>query len=315
MMNKFKNLTLITFLILLSVFTLSAKEKDAETPQNKFSLNIQYSQTSGFIPAADILWHYTADVFSSLYGNYYITAEKKSLEKYEKSKYALFSKTFAVGAEIIGFYAAKQPALFAVSAGVEYKRMKNEEFGFFDLEDSTVTFEDTMLLDMIFPFLKLRIDKYTERINNRFLFVFYPTYCLFTDQTLFFDPLSLRVYNTDSVKWQVPAVEISDEVLFSFSPYGGILLSGSFSFWQAKYKFAVLDKTKSGKYVFDKVDVTQNFLEYAASMSYVLPFEIAGKIRPKLGAGILGSAEFRNNDGTESTHKDIGYLLVAGFYY
>ena len=74
-------------------------------------------------------------------------------------------------------------------------------------------------------------------------------------------------------------------------------------------------KKRSGKYVFDKVGVTQNFLEYTASMSYVLPFEIAGKIRPKLGAGILGSAEFRNNDGSKSTHKDIGYLIVAGFYY
>lgn len=313
-MNKFRNLTLITILILLSVLTLSAKEKDEEVPQNKFNVNIQYSQTSGFIPAADILWHYTSDIFSSLYGNYYIAAEKKSLENYEKSKYALFSKTFVIGADVIGFYAAKKPAFFAVSAGVEYKRVKNEEFGFFDLEDSTVTFEDTTLLDMVFPFLKLRIDKYTEHLNNRFLFVFYPTYCLFTDQTLFFDPLTLRVYETDSAKWQVPAVELSEEVLFSFSPYGGILLSSSFSFWQAKYKSAVLKK-RSGKYVFDKVDVTQNFIEYAASMSYVLPFEIAGKIRPKLGVGILGSTEFRENDGRKSTHKDIGYLIVAGFYY
>ncbi|MBP5590270.1 hypothetical protein J6Y50_00250 [bacterium] len=311
-MNKIKNLILIS--LLLSIFTIAAKEKDEDRPQNKFSVNIQYSQTSGFIPAADILWHYTSDIFSSLYGNYYIAAEKKSLENYEKSKYALFSKTFVIGADVIGFYAAKKPAFFALSAGVEYKRVKNEEFGFFDLEDSTVTFEDTTLLDMIFPFLKLRIDKYTERVTNRFLFVFYPTYCLFTDQTLFFDPLTLRVYETDSVKWQVPAIELSEEVLFSFSPFGGILLSGSFSFWQAKYKSAVLKK-RSGKYIFDKVGVTQNFLEYAASMSYVLPFEIAGKIRPKLGAGILGSTEFRENDGRKSTHKDIGYLIVAGFYY
>ena len=311
-MNKIKNLILIS--LLLSIFTIAAREKDEDRPQNKFSVNIQYSQTSGFIPAADILWHYTSDIFSSLYGNYYIAAEKKSLENYEKSKYALFSKTFVIGADVIGFYAAKKPAFFALSAGVEYKRVKNEEFGFFDLEDSTVTFEDTTLLDMIFPFLKLRIDKYTERVTNRFLFVFYPTYCLFTDQTLFFDPLTLRVYETDSVKWQVPAIELSEEVLFSFSPFGGILLSGSFSFWQAKYKSAVLKK-RSGKYIFDKVGVTQNFLEYAASMSYVLPFEIAGKIRPKLGAGILGSTEFRENDGRKSTHKDIGYLIVAGFYY
>ena len=311
-MNKIKYLILIS--VLLSVFALYAKEKDEETPQNKFSVNIQYSQTSGFIPAADILWHYTDTVFSSLYGNYYITAEKKSLENYKNSKYALFSRTFLLGADILGFYAAKQPALFAVSAGVEYKRLKNEEFGFFDLEDSTVTFEDTTQLDMIFPFLKLRIDKYSNVINNRFMFVFYPTFCLFTDQKLFLDPLTLRVYETDSVKWQVPAVEISEEVLFSFSPFGGILLSGSFSFWQAKYKSAVLKK-RSGKYVFDKVGVTQNFLEYTASMSYVLPFEIAGKIRPKLGVGVLGSAEFRNNDGRKSTHKDIGYLIVAGFYY
>ena len=309
-MNKIKHLILIS--VLLSVFALYAKEE--ERPQNKFSVNIQYSQTSGFIPAADILWHYTDTVFSSLYGNYYITAEKKSLENYKNSKYALFSRTFLLGADILGFYAAKQPALFAVSAGVEYKRLKNEEFGFFDLEDSTVTFEDTTQLDMIFPFLKLRIDKYSNVINNRFMFVFYPTFCLFTDQKLFLDPLTLRVYETDSVKWQVPAVEISEEVLFSFSPFGGILLSGSFSFWQAKYKSAVLKK-RSGKYVFDKVGVTQNFLEYTASMSYVLPFEIAGKIRPKLGVGVLGSAEFRNNDGRKSTHKDIGYLIVAGFYY
>lgn len=308
-MNKIKYLFFT--LIIFSLFTAFAKD---EAPQNKFSVNIQYSHTSGFIPAADILWHYTSDIFSSLYGNYYIAAEKKSLENYEKSKYALFSKTFVVGAEVIGFYVKKDPALFALSVGVEYKRVKNEEFGYFDLEDSTVTFEDTTQLDMIFPFLKLRIDKYTERINNRFTFVFYPTYCLFTDQTLFFDPLTLRVYETDSVKWQVPAVELSEEVLFSFSPFGGILLSGNFSFWQAKYKSAVLKK-RSGKYVFDKVGVTQNFLEYLASMSYVLPFEIAGKIRPKLGVGVLGSAELRENDGRKSTHKDIGYLIVAGFYY
>ena len=309
-MNKIRYLTLI--FVIFSLFQLFAKD---EAPQNKFSVNIQYSQTSGFIPAADILWHYTSDIFSSLYGNYYIAAEKKSLEDYKNSKYALFSKTFVIGAEVIGFYVAKKPALFALSVGVEYKRVKNEEFGYFDLEEETVTFEDTTLLDMVFPFLKLRIDKYTERINNRFALVFYPTFCLFTDQTLFFDPLTLRVYETDSVKWQVPAIELSEEVLFSFSPFGGILLSGNFSFWQAKYKSAVLKKRSSGNYVFDKVGVTQNFLEYTASMSYVLPFEIAGKIRPKLGVGVLGSAEFRENDGRKSNHKDIGYLIVAGFYY
>ena len=308
-MNKIKYL--IFTLVIFSLFSVFAKE---EAPQNKFSVDIQYSQTSGFIPTADILWHYTSDIFSSLYGNYYIAAEKKSLEDYKNSRYALFSRTFVVGAEVLGFYVKKDPALFALSVGVEYKRVKNEEFGYFDLEDSTVTFEDNMQLDMIFPFLKLRIDKYTERINNRFALVFYPSFCLFTDQKLFFDPLTLRVYETDSVKWQVPAIELSEEVLFSFSPFGGILLSGSFSFWQAKYKSAVLKK-RSGNYVFDKVGVTQNFLEYTASMSYVLPFEIAGKIRPKLGVGILGSAEFRENDGRKSTHKDIGYLIVAGFYY
>ena len=308
-MNKIKYLFFT--LVIFSLFSAFAKE---EAPQNKFNVNIQYSQTSGFIPSADILWHYTSDIFSSLYGNYYITSEKKSLEKYEKSKYALFSKTFVLGADVIGFYVAKEPALFALSVGVEYKRVKNEEFGYFDLENETVTFEDNTRLDMIFPFLKLRIDKYTEHINNRFAFVFYPTFCLFTDQNLFFDPLTLRVYETDSRKWQFPAVELSEEVLFSFSPFGGILISGNFSFWQAKYKSAVLKK-RSGNYVFDKVDVTQNFLEYSASMSYVLPFEIAGKIHPKLGVGLLGSAEFRENDGKSSTHKDIGYLIVAGFYY
>ena len=309
-MNKIKYLFFI--FVIFSFCHVFAKAEEA--PQNKFSVNIQYSQTSGFIPAADILWHYTSDIFSSLYGNYYIAAEKKSLEDYKNSRYALFSKTFVIGADVLGFYVAKDPALFALSAGIEYKRVKNEEFGYFDLEDSTVTFEDNTQLDMIFPFLKLRIDKYTERINNRFALVFYPSFCLFTDQKLYFNPLTLRVYETDSVKWQVPAIELSEEVLFSFSPFGGILLSGSFSFWQAKYKSAVLKK-RSGKYVFDKVGVTQNFLEYDASMSYVLPFEIAGKIRPKLGVGVLGSTEFRENDGQKSTHKDIGYLIVAGFYY
>ena len=308
-MNKIKYL-IFTFVI-FSLFSVFARE---EAPQNKFSVNIQYSQTSGFIPAADILWHYTSDIFSSLYGNYYIASEKKSLEDYKNSRYALFSRTFVIGAEVFGFYIAKDPALFALSAGVEYKRVKNEEFGYFDLEDSTVTFEDNMQLDMIFPFLKLRIDKYTERTNNRFALVFYPSFCLFTNQKLNFNPLTLRVYETDSVKWQIPAIELSEEVLFSFYPYGGILLSGNFSFWQAKYKSAVLKK-RSENYVFDKAGVTQNFIEYDASMSYVLPFEIAGKIRPKLGVGILGSAEFRENDGKKSTYKDIGYLIVAGFYY
>ena len=52
-MNKIKHLIFI--LIILSFTALSAKEESK--PQNKFSVNIQYSQTSGLIPAAYILWH------------------------------------------------------------------------------------------------------------------------------------------------------------------------------------------------------------------------------------------------------------------
>ena len=312
-MNKISKL--LSILIIVSAFFhLYAEEK----PQNKFNVNIQYSQTSGFIPAADILWHYNADFFSALYGNYHITAEKKSLKKYENSKYALFSRTFVVGADVIGFYAVKQPVLFALSAGVEYKRMKNEEFGFFDMENeksvTTVTFDDVTLLDMVFPFVKLRIDKYSKQFNNRFLFVFYPTYCLFINQKNDFKPILERVYESGSQKWQVPAVELSDELFINFSTFGGILLIGDFSFWQAKYKLAVL-KERSERYVFDKVDVMQNVIEYDATISYVIPLEIAGTIRPKIGVGISGSTELRVNDGKKSTHKDIGYLLVFGFYY
>ena len=312
-MNRISKLILIV-IIVSAFFHLFAEEK----PQNKFNVNIQYSQTSGFIPAADILWHYNDTLFSSLYGNYHITAEKKKLEKNENSKYALFSKTFAIGSDILGFYAAKQPALFAVSAGIEYKRMKNEEFGFFDLENeesvTTVTFDDVTLMDMVFPFIKLRTDKYGKQLKNRFLFVFYPTYCLFISQKNDFKPILERVYESGSQKWQVPAIEISDELLLNFSNFGGILLNGTFSFWQAEYKSAAL-KERAEKYVFDKVDVKQTFFEYSATLSYVIPLEIIGGIRPKIGIGVSGETEMRVNDGQTSTHKDIGYLFVFGFYY
>ena len=312
-MNKISKL--LSILIIVSAFFhLYAEEK----PQNKFNVNIQYSQTSGFIPAIDILWHYNDTLFSSLYGNHHITAEKKKLEKYENSKYALFSKTFAVGSDILGFYAAKQPALFAVSAGIEYKRIKEEEFGFFDMENeksvTTVTFDDVTLLDMVFPFVKLRIDKYSKQFNNRFLFVFYPTYCLFLNQKNDLKPILEHVYESSSQKWQVPAIEISDELLFNFSTFGGILLNGAFSFWQAEYKLAVPQKSKE-LYVLKKVIVNQTVFEYSATLSYVIPLEIIGGIRPKIGIGVSGGTELRVNNGQKSTHNDIGYLLVFGFYY
>ena len=288
--------------------------KEEIKPQNKFNVSLQYSQTSGFIPAIDILWHYNEDIFSSLYGNYQVTAEKKSLEKYENSKYALFSKTFVIGADIVGFYAAKQPALFALSAGLEYKRLKNDEFGFYDTDETSVIFDDTTVLDMVFPFIKLRIDKYSESADNRFQFVFYPTYYLLMNQSCSFKPLVLKKYETDSTKWQVPAIEISDEFLLNFSTFGGILIDTAFSFWRAKYLSAAL-KVHSGQYSFKKAEVTQTFLEYSAAISYIIPLKIAGTIRPKIGIGISGSTEFRKNEEHESTLRDIGYLIVAGFYY
>ena len=309
-MNKIKYIFLI---FIIFDFSLLFAEKD-ETPHNRFNAALQYSQTSGFIPAIDILWHYNEDIFSSLYGNYQVTAEKKSLEKYENSKYALFSKTFVLGSDVIGFYAAKQPALFALSAGIEYKRLKNEEFGFYDTDETSVIFEDTVVLDMVFPFIKLRIDKYSERALNRFQFVFYPTYYLLMNQSCSFKPLILKNYETDFTKWQVPAIEISDEFFFDFLNFGGILLNGTFAFWQAKYESAAL-KIRSGTYSFKKVGVKQIFLEYSAAMSYIIPLEIAGTIRPKIGIGVSGSTEFRENEGIKSTHKDIGYLVVFGFYY
>ena len=309
-MNKIKYIFLI--FIIFDFFLLFAEKNEA--PHNRFNAALQYSQTSGFIPAIDILWHYNDDIFSSLYGNYYITAEKKSLEKYENSKYALFAKTFVLGSDVIGFYAAKQPALFALSAGIEYKRLKNEEFGFYDTEETSVIFDDTTVLDMVFPFVRLRVDKYSELADNRFQFVFYPIYYLLMDQSCSFNPLISKAYKTSSTKRQVPAIEISDEFLFNFKTFGGILLNGAFAFWQAKYESAVL-KVHSGKYSFKKAEVKQIFLEYSASMSYIIPLEIAGTIRPKIGVGVSGMTEFRENEGRKSTLKDIGYLIIFGFYY
>ena len=309
-MNKIKYLIFI--FIIFSLFTAFAKE---ETPQNKFDVNIQYSQTSGFIPAIDLLWHYNDKFFSSLYASYYISAEKKSLEKYENSKDAFFSKQFVLGSEIFGFYPAKKPALFALSLGFEYKRIKNEEFGFFEMsENSNVTFDETTLMDMLSPFLKFRIDKYSEHINNRFLFVFYPTYCLLLEQNVLFKPLTERGHKGNSSKWQVPAIETADEIFFNLQKFGGILLDGNFSLWQAEYESVVLEKA-SGEYRYGKAEVKQTVLEYSLSMSYIIPFEIIGMMRPRIGIGLSGSTEFRENGGVKSTHKDIGYLLVFGFYY
>ena len=311
-MNKIKLLSLA--FIIFSFFLLVAS--DEETPQNKFDVNLQYSQTSGFIPNIDLLWHYNDNYFSSLYANYYISAEKKSLEKYEISKDAYFSKQFVLGSEILGFYLAKKPALFALSLGFEYKRIKDEEFGFFEMsENLNVTFDETTLKNMLFPFMKFRIDKYSEHINNRFLFVFYPTYCLLIEQNALFKPLTERGHKSKSSKWQVPAIEIADEILFNFHKFGGILLDGSFSLWQAKYKSLVLEQTSDNKYQYGKADVKQTVLEYSLSMSYIIPLEIVGMMRPRIGVGFSGSTEYRENAGKKSTHKDIGYLFIFGFYY
>ena len=310
-MNKIRYLLFLS--ILCCTFFVSAKS-DEDKPRNKFDVALQYSQTSGFIPAVDVLWHYNDTFFSSLYGNYFISAEKKTLSNYENSKYAIFSKKFVLGSDVLGVYAAKKPALFALSFGLEYQMAKNEEFGFFDMDKQTVTFEDTVLMHLILPFAKFTADKRSKLINNRFLFVFYPSYCLMLEQKIYFNPLVSRTHTSDSSEWQVPAFEISDEIFFNFDNFGGILLNGAFSFREAKYTSAVLEHIQEG-YGFGKAEVRQRFLEYSVTMSYVIPFEIAGTIRPKIGVGLSGSAEFRKNDEKTSTNKDIGYLFVFGFHY
>ena len=310
-MNKIKYLVFLS--ILCCTFFVLAKG-DEEGPRNKFDIALQYSQTSGFIPAVDVLWHYNDTFFSSLYGNYFFSAEKETLPNYKNSKYAVFSKNFVLGSDVIGFYLAKNPALFALGFGLEYQRVKNEEFGFFDMDEKTVTFEDNIWLNLLLPFVKFTVDKRSKIVNNRFLFAFYPSYWLLLDQKIYFNPLVSRTHTSSSSKWQVPAFEISDEILIDFNTFGGILLNGAFSFREAKYTSAVLQKFEDG-YGFGKAEVRQRFLEYSFTMSYVMPFEIVATIRPKIGVGLFGSAEFRKNGEKTSTNKDIGYLFVFGFHY
>ena len=310
-MNRIK---LLAFLcVFFSLFFISAKD-EGEGPRNRFDVALEYSQTSGFIPAVDILWHYNETFFSSLYGNYFISAEKKTLRNYENSKYAVFSKNFVLGSDVLGFYFLKNPVLFALSFGLEYQRVKNEEFGFFDDNASgkTVTFEDRIYQHLLLPFIKFTSDKRSKIINNRFLLVFYPSYGLFLEQNICFKMLVSSEHTANSSKWQVPAFEISDEVFFNFHSFGGILLNAAFSFRQAEYTTAVPQKTYDG---FGEAEVRQRFLEYGVTMSYVIPLEIAGTIRPKAGVGLSGSAEFRKNGGKNSTNRDIGYLFVFGFHY
>ncbi|MBP5406482.1 hypothetical protein J6Z19_04960 [bacterium] len=310
-MNKIKYLVFLS--VLCCTFFVSAAGEENK-PHNRFDIALEYSRTSGFIPAADVLWHYNDTFFSSLYGNYFFSSEKKTLSNYENSKYAVFSKKFVLGSEVLGLYFLKNPALFALSLGLEYQRVKNEEFGFFDVSETTVTFEDTIYQNLILPFIRLTADKHSKIVNNRFLFVFYPSYCLMLEQEIYFNPLFSRKHTSDSSKWQVPAFEISDEILIGFNNFGGILLNTAFSFREARYTSAVLRKLEDG-YGFGEAEVRQIFLEYGFTVSYVIPFEIAGTIHPKIGAGLSGSAEFRKNGGKKSTNRDVGYLFVFGFHY
>lgn len=314
----------LLFLLLSFLFaSLSAENydtgKDPEKPDgdinsNRFNIDLSYVSSSGFYPSLDLLWHYNPLYFSSLYGSYTLQSEKKSLQEYEGSKYAVFSKTFQVGAEIFGFYLLRRPAFIALSFGLEYKRVKNEEFGFYDTESATVNFENDVTLHTIFPFLRLRADKEKGRIQNNFALTFFPTYYLMMKQESRFKPIIQTENINESDDFQMPAAEFSDEFFLDFKQFGGLLMSGSLLVWQAKYNSTVI-KQNNNSYSYAEAGIRQTFIEYWASVEYVIPFHIVAAIYPKLGIGFSGSTEFRENDGKLTRFKIRGYVLTFGFYY
>ena len=290
------------------------KNPEESANSNRFNLNLSYVSSSGFYPSLDILWHYDPNYFSSIYGSYTLQSEKKSLKGYDGSKYASFSKTLQVGAEIFGFYALRQPAFIALSFGLEYKRIKTEEFGFYDIKTATVNFENDVTIHTIFPFLRLRADKETSRIQNNFALTFFPTYYLLMKQESLFRPILPTKNINESDDMQMPAAEFSDEFFIDFKQAGGLLISGNLLVWQAKYISTVL-KQKEGSYSYGTAKIKQTFVEYYAALEYVIPFHIVAGIYPKLGIGFSGSTEFRENDGKPTKIKVRGYVLTFGFYY
>lgn len=318
-----KRQALLFLLFLFLSASLSAEKYDADETQgrpdgdvnsNRFNLNLSYVSSSGFYPTLDLLWHYNPLYFSSLYGSYGLQSEKKSLKEYAGSKYAVFSKTLQVGSEIFGFYPLRRPAFIALSFGLEYKRVKSEEFGFYDTNQTTVNFENDVTLHAIFPFLRLRADNKSGMINNNFALTFFPTYYLIMKQESMFKPILPQKNTNESDSFQMPAAEFSDEFLLDFKQAGGLLISGNLLVWQAKYVSTVL-KQKESSYSYGTAKIRQTFVEYYAAVEYVIPFNIVAGIYPKLGIGFSGSTEFRENDGKPTKIKVRGYVLTFGFYY
>jgi len=298
--------TLLLAAIFLSFSYLISDDTD---PQNKFDLSIEYNKSSGVMPSLDVLWNYNNFVFSSIYAGYYAKSEKKKLENFSESKYSVFSNTIALGSEIIGFYAVKSPVIFAISIGAEYKRILTEEFGYFLLDSTNVIFENNIKLHTFFPFLKIAIDKKSKYIENRLNISFFPSYFLNFNQDISFKPIMANKGKKSSNNWQVPALEISDNLIFHLKIFS-ILLSTDFLVWQAKYSMQTLKNSESG-YFYGEAKIKQTFLEYSASLNIILPFNIVGNVKPMVGAGYSGSTVFL--DETSKQYND--YILNIGMYY
>ncbi|HPM48147.1 MAG TPA: hypothetical protein PL056_13865 [bacterium] len=303
-MGKIK--ILFIAVIFLNFFNLTSDDAD---PQNKFNLNIEYNKSSGVMPSLDVLWNYNSFVFSSIYAGYYTKSEKKRLENFTESKYSIFSNTIVVGGEIVGFYVTKSPFIFAISIGGEYKRILTEEFGYFLLNDERVIFENNIKLHTFFPFLEITIDKKSEYVENRFNLSFFPSYFLNFNQDISFKPIITGKGKKSSNNWQVPALEISDDLIFNLKVFS-ILLSADFMIWQAKYTMQTLRNSESG-YFYGENDIKQTFLEYSVSINVILPFKIVGNVRPMVGIGYSGSTVYFDEE--KKQYND--YILNIGMYY
>ena len=291
-------------LISLSFFSLYSEETANASSKNRFIVQIEYRQSTGLIPSLDLLWHYNDTFFSSVYGNYYLESEKKTLDSFEKSKYSVHTNTLRLGADLFGFYIVKSPLFFSLSFGGEYKKTGREEFGYFVLEEEYVIFQNDVNINTFFPFMKLILTVFGNSYSNRFEVSFFPSYLLHVSQDIFFRPLIENNADVTSSSWQKPAVEVFNDFIIPTS-LSNILIRASFFVWNAEYDLKVLEKNDSG-YYFGEKRIKQTFLEYSVSANLILPFDISGGTRPYLGVGYNGSMTYSSGKKISSDK----YLLA-----
>lgn len=288
---------------------------------SKLDVHTDYDrETHDNMPTFDYNWAYN-EMFSSgiLYKNSKVL-DISSIPGYNKSLDAVSAKEWLWRFNLLtALWRPVSNLDFQFGMLPEYRKIKKQEFGYFQISTPTPTlvdFRNNVTIEGFFPYFRVGMEFKNDLIETFSYADTFPTANLKVSQDVTFDPIVSKKGSVSDSKMISPGAELTQEITLKTSKliFFDIYAEGKYSVWTAKYDVNQLKySSATSTFHLAKTSIRTRYIDKSIAVRFIFNAEIFGNVTPYVGAGYGWSTTKDLDEGNSVKSK--GSVLNFGFKY